>query len=127
MRPTTALLPVVLATALGGLALPEPALAATGPALAVDTTAGRHPISPYVYGMNFADEALASDLRLPVHRWGGNATTRYNYRADTTNRALGLVLREHPQRQPEPGRPAQRLRDRPVRASRTRPPAPTRS
>ncbi|SBT44864.1 glycoside hydrolase family 44 protein [Micromonospora auratinigra] len=87
MRPTTALLPVVLAAALGGLALPAPALAASGPALAVDATTGRHPISPYVYGMNFADEALARDLRLPVHRYGGNATTRYNFRADTSNRA----------------------------------------
>ena len=33
----------------------------------------------YIYGMNFADEALAAELRLPVRRWGGNATTRYNW------------------------------------------------
>ncbi|GAA3805122.1 glycoside hydrolase family 44 protein [Sphaerisporangium flaviroseum] len=55
--------------------------------LSVDLTAPSHPISPYVYGMNFADETLAEELRLPVRRWGGNATTRYNFRLDTTNRA----------------------------------------
>ena len=100
MRPTTALLPVVLATALGGLALPEPALAAAGPALAVNTTAARHQISPYVYGMNFADQALARDLRLPVRRWGGNATTRYNYPIDTTNRASDWYFENIPNESP---------------------------
>ncbi|MEU8180804.1 glycoside hydrolase family 44 protein [Micromonospora sp. NPDC049047] len=102
VRPTTALLPVVLATALGGLALPEPALAVAGPALTVDTTAARHQISPYIYGMNFADEALARDLRLPVHRYGGNATTRYNFRADTTNRAADWYFENIPNDNPAP-------------------------
>ncbi|MGX7671794.1 glycoside hydrolase family 44 protein [Plantactinospora sp. DSM 117369] len=66
---------------------PPPALAEPGPALEVDVAADRHPISPHIYGMNFADEALAAELALPVRRWGGNATTRYHYRYDTTNRA----------------------------------------
>src|SRR6185436_10436679 len=48
-------------------------------ALNVDVNANRHSISPYIYGMNFADVALASELGLPVRRWGGNATTRYNW------------------------------------------------
>lgn len=56
-------------------------------ALNVDVTANRHAISPYVYGMNFADETLAVQLRLPVDRYGGNATTRYNWQNDTANRA----------------------------------------
>jgi Glycoside hydrolase family 44 len=64
-----------------------PAQAADGPALTVDPAVGRHPISRYVYGMNFTDASLAKELRLPVDRWGGNATTRYNYRNDTSNRA----------------------------------------
>ncbi|MDG4804172.1 glycoside hydrolase family 44 protein [Micromonospora sp. WMMD980] len=102
MRPTTALLPVVLAATLGGLALPAPAQAAAGPALAVDVTAGRHAISPYVYGMNFADEALARELRLPVHRYGGNATTRYNFRTDTTNRASDWYFENIPNDNPDP-------------------------
>ncbi|MBN1430508.1 MAG: glycoside hydrolase family 44 protein [Anaerolineae bacterium] len=35
--------------------------------------------------MNFADEDLASDLNLPVRRWGGNATSRYNWELDVHN------------------------------------------
>jgi hypothetical protein len=60
--------------------------AVQGPAVSVDFRADRHAISPDIYGMNFADEALADELNLPVRRWGGNATTRYNYALDETNR-----------------------------------------
>ena len=55
--------------------------------LTVDVAAGRGAISPYIYGMNFAPEALAAELHLPVNRWGGNATTRYNYQTDVANHA----------------------------------------
>jgi hypothetical protein len=63
-------------------------LSISGPALAVDATAGQHPISPYIYGVNFAgsngfnnpfDPTLAKSLGVTVNRWGGNATTRYNW------------------------------------------------
>ena len=37
--------------------------------------------------MNYAIEPLASELRLPINRWGGNATTRYNWQNDTSNHA----------------------------------------
>jgi hypothetical protein len=57
----------------------------SGPALLIDTGAGYHAISPEIYGMNYADEALATELRLPVRRWGGNSTTRYNWQNDTSN------------------------------------------
>lgn len=67
------------------LALALPALAATGPAVSVDATADVHAISDDVYGMNFADEALAKELALPVRRWGGNRTTRYNWQVDVDN------------------------------------------
>lgn len=81
-------LTALLAATGGGLVLaPTPALAAAGPRLSVDVTADRHPISPHIYGMNHADEALAEELALPLRRWGGNATTRYHFRYDTTNRA----------------------------------------
>jgi hypothetical protein len=56
-----------------------------GPALNVDAQADRHPISPYIYGMNFTDEALADELDLPVRRWGGNSTTRYNWQLNVHN------------------------------------------
>ncbi len=58
-----------------------------GPALTVFTQDERHEISPYIYGMNFAPEGLARELRLPINRWGGNAVTRYNWQTDWTNTA----------------------------------------
>lgn len=58
-----------------------------GPALTVDAAAGQRAISPLIYGINFPSEALAKELKLPVARWGGNATTRYNWQNDTSNRA----------------------------------------
>lgn len=63
---------------------PEPPPGA-GPALTVNVAAGRRAISPYIYGMNFADPALANELDLPVNRRGGNSTTRYNWMIDTYN------------------------------------------
>ncbi len=56
-----------------------------GPALSVDANADQHAISPYIYGMNFAAEDLAEDLQLPVRRWGGNSTTRYNWQTNVHN------------------------------------------
>ncbi|MEW2120199.1 glycoside hydrolase family 44 protein [Streptomyces sp. NPDC005474] len=59
--------------------------ATVGPAITVDATSGRHAIDPHIYGLNFPDEALAKELRLPTARWGGNATSRYNYKLDAYN------------------------------------------
>ena len=56
-----------------------------GPALTVNATADQHPISPYIYGINFATEAIAADLHLPVRRWGGNSTSRFNWQLDVHN------------------------------------------
>src|SRR5215472_4828974 len=61
------------------------ALAAPAPALTVDVSAERHPISDDIYGMNFADGTLAKELRVPVDRWGGDATSRYNWQVDASN------------------------------------------
>jgi hypothetical protein len=64
---------------------PPPLTPGAGPTLSIDTTLGRHIISDDIYGMNYADEQLAADLRLPVRRWGGNSTTRYNWQTDVHN------------------------------------------
>ncbi len=61
------------------------ASAATGPLLNIDAGANQHAISPLIYGMNFADKNLAQDLHLPIDRWGGNSTTRYNWQIDVHN------------------------------------------
>jgi hypothetical protein len=59
--------------------------ATAGPALSVNAASVQRAISPHIYGMNFADQALAQELRLPVNRWGGNSTTRYNWQIDVHN------------------------------------------
>ncbi|MFN8483615.1 MAG: glycoside hydrolase family 44 protein [Anaerolineae bacterium] len=68
-----------------------------GPALSVDAAASRHAISPDIYGINYASEDLAAAVRLPVRRWGGNATTRYNYRYDTSNHASDWYFENIPE------------------------------
>jgi hypothetical protein len=62
-----------------------PASAETGPALAVDGAAERHAISPYIYGLNFAEPGLAAELSLPIDRWGGNSTETYNFHLGADN------------------------------------------
>jgi hypothetical protein len=74
----------------------------TGPALSVNAGSIVRPINPDIYGMNFADEALASNLGLPVRRWGGNATTRFNWRLDTSNRAMDWYFENIPEDNPNP-------------------------
>jgi hypothetical protein len=70
--------------------------AVADPALSVDIAVNRKPISPLIYGLNFADEALANELDLPVNRWGGNATTRYNWQNDTYNTASDWFFQNIP-------------------------------
>ncbi len=46
----------------------------------VDVLANRHVISPYVYGVNFpSNTAYVTDSGATFVRWGGNASTRYNW------------------------------------------------
>jgi Glycoside hydrolase family 44 len=54
-------------------------------ALTVDAGAGQKQISPYIYGLNFAKKAFAQEIDLPVRRWGGNDTSRYNWQINATN------------------------------------------
>ncbi|MDX2169683.1 MAG: glycoside hydrolase family 44 protein [Deltaproteobacteria bacterium] len=86
-----------------GLPTPTPVGPVAGPALQVNAAAGRHAISPFIYGMNFADETLAAELRVPLRRWGGNATTRYNWRTDTSNRAADWYFENIPNDNANPG------------------------
>ncbi|MCP3710153.1 glycoside hydrolase family 44 protein [Paraburkholderia sp. CNPSo 3274] len=54
-------------------------------AISVDAAAGRHPISPLIYGINFGTTAVLQDLRAPVNRSGGNSASAYNWRIDARN------------------------------------------
>lgn len=73
-------------------AQPSPAAPqATGLALQVDLAAARFPIDPLIYGVNSYGlseseaAALAAAINLPIRRWGGNTTSRYNWQTDFYN------------------------------------------
>ncbi len=55
------------------------------PNLSIDAARDLHAISPHIYGMNFASADVAAAVRLPVRRWGGNSTSRYNWKLDVHN------------------------------------------
>lgn len=82
---------------------PTPAPVA-GPLLRIDLTSDQHPINPDIYGINYASETLATALNLPVRRWGGNATTRYNWQNDTANRASDWFFENIPEENENPER-----------------------
>src|SRR5579864_2187567 len=54
----------------------------------IDALGNRHAISPYVYGGSYPKDApTITDSGLTVVRWGGNATSRYNWKTFTNNAA----------------------------------------
>ena len=82
----------------GGLQSTAPALATrdvastlrspTSVNVTVDVLSDRHSISPYVYGGSYPKDApTITDSGLSVVRWGGNATSRYNWQTFTYNAA----------------------------------------
>jgi hypothetical protein len=60
---------------------------AQGPTLTVNASASRHAISPEVYGIASygLDATFAKEIQVPNIRWGGDATTRYNWQVDSSN------------------------------------------
>ncbi|NOH02329.1 MAG: endoglucanase [Chloroflexi bacterium] len=55
--------------------------------ITINAAENRKPISPSIYGLNFAKEAFAGEIDLPIRRWGGNATSRYNWQNNNLNTA----------------------------------------
>ena len=67
-----------------------------GPNITINANTVNGQISDGVYGLNFADPQLAADIDLPVNRWGGNSTTRFNYQLDATNLASDFFFENYP-------------------------------
>ncbi len=67
----------------------------------IDVLSNRHLISPYVYGGAFPkDGPTITDSGLTVVRWGGNATTRYNWVNFDTNAANDFYFVNRPMGNP---------------------------
>ena len=73
---------LVLAVAVG-----PRAVAQSTPTLTVDAAGNPHTINPDVYGIaNYGlDPTFAKEIQIPNIRWGGDATTRYNWQVDSSN------------------------------------------
>ncbi len=61
----------------------------------INLAADRKPISPLIYGVNFATPDQANKLRLRLNRSGGNATTRYNWQRNATSSASDWYFLSH--------------------------------
>ena len=60
----------------------------TNVSVTLDALTNRHPISSYVYGGAYPQDASTiTDSGMTVVRWGGNATSRYNWKLYTYNAA----------------------------------------
>lgn len=62
----------------------------------VDANANRHAINPNIYGMNYADATDMKSLNLPLNRWGGNATSRYNWQIDAHSAGSDWYFETYP-------------------------------
>jgi hypothetical protein len=60
--------------------------AQAGPAITINTALARRAISPEIYGVNWENQtAFAAEIKTPINRWGGDATSRFNYATNNSN------------------------------------------
>ena len=64
--------------------------------ITVDAAANRHAIDDRIYGVAFSDAVTVADLSLPLNRWGGNTTSRYNWTYSTANHARDYFFENIP-------------------------------
>ncbi|HVF34487.1 MAG TPA: glycoside hydrolase family 44 protein, partial [Candidatus Saccharimonadia bacterium] len=72
---------LVLLLAFDAAAVPLGAVTIT-----IDTSLDRRAIDQRIYGVNFARAADLARVPYTMNRWGGNTTSRYNWRFDVDNR-----------------------------------------
>lgn len=53
----------------------------------IDAAADRHPISPLIYGVNYANSNELRAMNATLNRRGGNNTSRYNWKTNASNHA----------------------------------------
>ena len=68
-----------------GAAAPEPAGSPFAVRVTVASGGAGHPISPYIYGASAVAPETARAFGVSTVRWGGNRTSRYNWKAQADN------------------------------------------
>jgi PKD repeat protein len=82
----------------------EPAVATNAAVtVSVDAAAGRHAISPLVYGTAYATQAELADLNVPLNRYGGNNASRYDWQLNADNRDADWYFESIPDSSATPG------------------------
>src|SRR6476661_4995634 len=54
--------------------------------ITVDAAANRKAIDPRIYGVAYGTTTQLSDLNVPLNRYGGNNSSRYNWQLNADNR-----------------------------------------
>lgn len=71
----------------GDSSSPPPAALPADVFVRVDVSGEATPISPLIYGVAFADPSFLKELGATVNRWGGNATSTFNWDAGNADNA----------------------------------------
>jgi hypothetical protein len=62
----------------------------------VDANANQHAISPNIYGIAYGAASDMINLNAPLNRWGGDATSRYNWQIDAHSAAADWYFETYP-------------------------------
>ena len=62
----------------------------------VDANANRHAINPNIYGIAYGSATDMTNLNAPLNRWGGDATSRYNWQIDAHSAAADWYFETYP-------------------------------
>lgn len=94
----------ILAAVLIGLsASPSASAANAETTVNIDVNANRHPISPHIYGVNWASAEEIAALNAPINRSGGNANSRYNWELDAHSAGADWFFETYPDSNGTPG------------------------
>src|SRR5262245_40772284 len=63
----------------------------------VNAAAGRHAIDPRIYGIAYGTTTQLTDLHVPLNRYGGNNTSRYNWQLNADNRGQDWYFESIPE------------------------------
>jgi hypothetical protein len=69
----------------------------------IDVDAARRPISPLIYGVNWASVRQLVELNAPLNRQGGNSRSRYNWQLNASNRGRDWYFQSSGERDATPG------------------------
>src|SRR5580693_2744093 len=64
--------------------------------VSVDANANRHAINHNIYGIAYGDAHDVTTLNAPLNRWGGNATSRYNWQIDAHSAGADWYFETYP-------------------------------